>query len=191
MSRSGERDWLTIPVRQRALGQGFMETEIADARWAQKHFNTLRHTLGRSIHWRTFQSQIEALYEKAAEMKFLYEVNRLFLEWVAATLGVRSKLVFLSEYAHDDDPSRRLVSILKDHGATDYLSGPAASAYLNEQYFADAGIKVDYVDYSKLIVEQTGQPRPEVAVSTIQTIIEENHGFSSHRSQSARARSAA
>ena len=42
----------------------------------------------------------------------------------------------------------RLVGICVAAGATHYLSGPAARAYLRPELFSEAGIVLEYADYS-------------------------------------------
>ncbi len=42
----------------------------------------------------------------------------------------------------------KLVCLCEQANAEEYLSGPAAKAYLDEQRFADKGIAVSWMDYS-------------------------------------------
>ncbi len=46
------------------------------------------------------------------------------------------------------DKTEKLVSLCQQAGATNYLSGPAARAYLDKERFAKEGISVDFIDYS-------------------------------------------
>ena len=48
-----------------------------------------------------------------------------------------------------DGPNERLISLCEQVGADTYLSGPAAKAYLDENLFAEAGISVEWLDYSR------------------------------------------
>ncbi|MGV2481562.1 UNVERIFIED_CONTAM: WbqC family protein, partial [Salmonella enterica subsp. enterica serovar Weltevreden] len=53
-----------------------------------------------------------------------------------------------SEFVLDEERTQRLVNICTELGGTDYYSGPAAKAYMDEQKFSDKGLKVHYLDYS-------------------------------------------
>ena len=71
------------------------------------------------------------------------------------------------------DKTERLVHLCKQAGATEYLSGPAARAYLNEDLFGREGIAVVYMDYSGY--PEYGQLYPpfEPRVSIIDLILNE------------------
>ena len=43
--------------------------------------------------------------------------------------------------------TERLISLCQQAGAGEYLSGPAARGYLEEERFAAAGIALRYIDY--------------------------------------------
>ena len=46
-----------------------------------------------------------------------------------------------------EDKTERIASLCKQAGGTEYLSGPAAKSYINEEKFNSIGIKVSYFDY--------------------------------------------
>jgi hypothetical protein len=46
------------------------------------------------------------------------------------------------------DKTERLANLCCQAGATNYLSGPAAKEYLDEEVFRSKGITVSYMDYS-------------------------------------------
>jgi hypothetical protein len=52
------------------------------------------------------------------------------------------------QYNAEGDKSERLINICRKAGATHYLSGPAAKAYLDEPAFKRAGISIEWMDYS-------------------------------------------
>ena len=52
------------------------------------------------------------------------------------------------DYALSGDKTERLIQLCKQVGATAYLSGPAAKAYMDEALFRQEGIDVSYMDYS-------------------------------------------
>ncbi len=52
-----------------------------------------------------------------------------------------------SDYSSQGSKTERLVSLCQQAGATDYLSGPAARAYLEESVFEQAGIAVHWMEY--------------------------------------------
>jgi hypothetical protein len=62
-------------------------------------------------------------------------------------MGIDTVMSWSADYQLEGDRTGRLVSICVQAGASVYLSGPAARAYMDEARFAAAGIAVRYMDY--------------------------------------------
>jgi hypothetical protein len=140
--------WLTIPVQVKGrFEQRIDETTIDDPSWAGKHWKTITQTYAAAPHFDTYRDRVAALYSQAG-MERLSDVNRLFLEGLCAMLEIRTPLVWSTQYAATGDRTARLVSLCRQAGAQEYLSGPAARAYMEEEQFRAAGIELLYMDYS-------------------------------------------
>ena len=63
-------------------------------------------------------------------------------------MGIRTKITWSSDYQLADGKTERLVQLVKDAGGSHYLSGPAAKSYVKEELFAQAGIALEWMDYS-------------------------------------------
>jgi hypothetical protein len=61
---------------------------------------------------------------------------------------VRTPITRSTDYRPEGARSERLLSLCLQAGATRYLSGPAARAYLDEDLFARHGIEVAWLDYT-------------------------------------------
>jgi hypothetical protein len=179
-SSDGRLTWLSIPVRQYCAAQPFMETKVAHHDWAQSHLNTLRHHFARTKGWIQWKNELQLLYEQAAEMAYLYEINRLFFNWTIRNLGLHTPVVYLDSYQKFDDPNERLISILKYFGATHYLSGPAAKSYIDTSQFETAQIDLTYIDYEQVFKDVLIGPQPVKKTSIMQLILENNHEFRHH-----------
>jgi len=141
--------WLTIPVDVKGkYFQSIRETRVSDADWARNHWRTLSCAYGRAPFFRQFRERFEALY--AADLgPYLSDINRAWIQELCQILGIRTTLTSSSDYRlTEEDPSERLIEICRQAGATDYLSGPAARAYMNEPAFARENIRVHYMEYS-------------------------------------------
>jgi hypothetical protein len=64
-----------------------------------------------------------------------------------------------------------LVDLCEQAEATEYVSGPAAKAYIDEKLFFDAGIKLSYMDYSGYPEYEQLFPSFEHSVSIIDLIL--------------------
>lgn len=151
--------WLTIPVQVKGrYEQRIDETLIADLAWAQRHWKTIEQNYSRAPHFDAYRGAIHEIYAQALD-RHLSAVNRRFIEGICTLLGIRTKLSWSTEYEASGDRTERLVSLCSSAGAEEYVSGPAARAYIDEAAFRDAGVRLTYVDYSGYPeYPQLGQP---------------------------------
>jgi hypothetical protein len=140
--------WLTIPVRVKGrYDQRIDETMISDPEWAKKHWKTISHAYASAPHFERLRDDFAALYEDPGD-EHLSAVNHRFLEAICGMLGIRTRLSWSSDYPAVGDRTERLVSLCRLAGAQEYLSGPAARTYIEEERFQEAGIALTYMDYS-------------------------------------------
>jgi len=77
------------------------------------------------------------------------------------------------DYNLSGDRNERLDNLCKQAGATNYLSGPAAKSYLDEELFEQEGISVAYMDYSGYLDYGQLYPPFEPRVSVIDLVFNE------------------
>lgn len=140
--------WLTIPVPAGPLGRSIDSVRVGGG-WAENHLTRLRYAYRAAPFYARYEPAVADLYAAAARLDRLSDVNELFLRGLCDLLGVPARFTNCRDYRLDDpDPTGRLVSICTQAGATEYLSGPAARAYLDEDRFRAAGVAVRYIDYA-------------------------------------------
>ncbi len=166
--------WLSIPVRTKGRRhQAIEDVEITDHTWTAMHLESIRHAYGRAPFFDQVHPVLVGLYAAAAGLDRLSAVNRLFLEGLGAELAVTTPLTDAS--AHPGVPgasaTARLVQICCDVGATHYVSGPAAKAYMEVEQFRAAGIEVEWFSYGGYTeyVQLHGPFEP--AVSIVDTLM--------------------
>lgn len=142
--------WLSIPVEVKGkFTQAVKDVCISDPSWRDQHFKTIANAYARAPHFREYSACLEDLYRGATEPR-LSDVNRRFIEGLATILGITTRLSWSMDYDLPEGRVERLVSLCRQAGATSYLSGPSAKAYIDQDagLFAEAGIEVAYIDYS-------------------------------------------
>jgi hypothetical protein len=140
--------WLTIPVEVKGRYlQRIDETVIGDPEWRGRHWKTLVQNYGSAACFDQMRDAVEAIYDRADD-EHLSVVNRIFLEAICELLGIRTRLTWSTDYDVGGEKTERLVNLCLAVGATVYLSGPRARDYLDESLFAEAGIELEYMDYS-------------------------------------------
>jgi hypothetical protein len=146
---AGDKRWLTIPVEAKGrYHQRIDETRIADSSWADSHFKTIVHAYRRAPHFDEVAALLERLYERHRDTELLSEVNAGFLRGICGFLGIETPLIWSTERETRDDPSLRLLDLTVAAGADEYVSGPAAQAYLDVAAFERGGVRVSWADYS-------------------------------------------
>jgi hypothetical protein len=139
--------WLTIPVQVKGrYAQRIDETLVSDPRWGERHWSALRNWYGTTPFFDHYRSSLEEVYCDGHE-EHLSQVNRRLLALVAGLLGIGTPMRQSTEYSSRGVKTERLLSICEEAGASVYVSGPAARAYLDESMFAEAGITVRWMTY--------------------------------------------
>jgi hypothetical protein len=85
---------------------------------------------------------------RACETDSLSEINVHFISRICEFLGITTRLTHSMAYRLADGTTERLVSLCRNVGAGEYVSGPSARSYLNEALFDQAGIRLTYMEYS-------------------------------------------
>ena len=139
--------WITVPVRLKGeFGQKIREAEIDGERWRGMHWKSLNANYRRAKHFAEVAALIEPLYQRS--YRTISELNRAFIETICTYLGIATKISNSWDYQLIEGKTGRLSNLCLQAGATEYISGPAAKDYIEEKYFADAGIKLSWFDYA-------------------------------------------
>lgn len=141
--------WLTVPVSREAVKLKISEVRLPDAHWQEEHFKTLLH----SYRPAPFFSQIEPLlhdFYQARPWTSLGELNHYCTERLARLLGLRTRFLHSKDFRLEGARTDRLVALLTQVGATEYLTGPSARDYLagQEACFTRAGIRLSFKSYA-------------------------------------------
>jgi hypothetical protein len=162
--------WLTIPVNIKGrYEQRIDETTVSDPSWAEAHWKTIRHSYAGAPHFDEFRDAVGAAYQEV-DSERLTDINRHMLEAVCPLLGIRTPLKRSTEYGAVGRKTDRLLNLCLAAGATEYLSGPAAKAYLDEAAFREAGVAVSWFDHSGYPEYKQPHPPFEHSVSVLDLI---------------------
>jgi hypothetical protein len=166
--------WLTIPVKTKGrYYQKVREAEISDPGWSGQHWQCITHNYSRAEYFDKYRDLFEDLYLGQNE-RFLSQINHRFLTAICQILGIHTKLSWSMDYRiAERDRTEKLVDFCKQVGATEYISGPAAKAYVDEELFKNEGITLRYMDYSGYPEYPQLFPPFEHSVSIIDLIFNE------------------
>ncbi len=146
--------WLTIPVEVSGrYNQAIDETRLAaGSGWAKQHRRSIEHAYRRAACYASEAPFLFDLLDRVADEERLSAVNEVTLRALCGRLGLTTAIRHCVDLIDRGamaamDPTARLLALCSAAGATRYISGPSARAYLDPDLFAAAGIEVSWVSY--------------------------------------------
>ena len=149
--------WLTVPVKHE-LGRSISETEIADRRGTEKHWKTLVTSYGRTAGFKLWGDELQALL--TTKPGSLADIAIASTEWMLGKLQVQAKRMRASEIPETHGHASELIaSICQTLGASEYLTGTGALAYMNPKDFSAIGCEVLVQEWEPI---SYGQAHPAI-----------------------------
>jgi WbqC-like protein len=138
--------WVSVPVYVRSLPQLICETRIDyTKKWHKSHRGMLLQWYNHTPFFRNYFNDFCDIAFRRYEN--LSELNIALIRWVMGALQITTPTRLSQEFRLSGSRNERLLDLLKQVGATSYLSGPSAQAYLDESLFRQEGIQVEYKTY--------------------------------------------
>lgn len=158
--------WLTIPVGKR-IDRLICEVEMVDDDWRKKHWATVQQAYSRAPYFYVYRDFFEYVYREA-QWSNLSSLNHFLISQISREfLGIQTEFRDSREFQAEGEKLDRLIDLLKKTGASLYVSGPSAQAYINADEFQKAGIELIYKDYSGYPEYQQLYPPFEHGVSIL------------------------
>jgi hypothetical protein len=140
--------WLTIPVESKGKYlDAIKDMRVSDPRWNERHWRSIQASYARAPYFDRYKASLEELF-RGCTSESLSEINFRFMSHFCQVLSISTRVTWSTDYAATGKRTERLVALCREAGASDYLSGPAARAYIQEDLFAAAGIRLAYMDYN-------------------------------------------
>ena len=139
--------WLTVPVIQKnKYDQSLLETKIDNSTsWKRKHLETIRCHYSKTPFFDMYFPWCEKVFN--SDWNFLLDLSLETIQYLKGELKINTTLLRSSELDESGSKTERLISICKQLGATQYLSGDSARNYISEKDFSDQGIELEYQEY--------------------------------------------
>lgn len=139
--------WLSVPVSVAKLSTPINAVKIADSDWTRSHWKGLQGNYSTTRYFQNYRQVFEDLYLGCKESS-LSLINYRFINAICDMLSIKTRISWSTDYQLEGDRSEKLVSLCRQAGAQEYLSGPAAKAYLDEHLFNSWNIDVRWMDYT-------------------------------------------
>ncbi|WP_417731002.1 WbqC family protein [Rosistilla oblonga] len=139
--------WITVPVGK-AKGRLIHEIELDDHAWQDKHLAAITNAYRKSQFFKLYIDFVTDIFTQK-KWTSLSELNQqTTLDIARELLGINTEMIDSRAFVPSGAKQERLIDLLKQAGATRYISGPAAKDYINAQEFQDNNIELIYKDYA-------------------------------------------
>jgi len=140
--------WLTVPVEVKGkYHQKINETLIADNTWAEKHWQQLEQNYKKSPHFTDISEWLKPLYMEM-DTTSLSTCNRIFITAICRYLEIQTEILDSRDFELSEGKSERLANLCSQLSTNEYVSGPAAKNYIDEDMFNQLNIQLTWFDYS-------------------------------------------
>jgi hypothetical protein len=139
--------WLTVPVEVKGkYFQKINETIVSDKKWGQNHWKTIMSNYSKAPYFKEFKDAFEEIYLNDSWV-FLTDINFKLIQVICEILEINTIIIDSREFELVEGKTERLIDICKKRDAKHYYTGPAAKEYIENEYFLDEGISLNYFDY--------------------------------------------
>ncbi len=137
--------WLTVPVIDR-FPERIDQVEVnGRTDWSRKHGQALRLHYGGCRFWDAMGPPLTELLKRPWQR--LCDLSLTTLDLLCQQLGIRTPRMLASSLPAREEPTDRLIDLVRAVGGTIYLAGRMGPAYLDVPRFSQAGIAVEVQAY--------------------------------------------
>lgn len=140
--------WMTVPLRDKRLGQVIDAIRLAPAAdWQPAHLDLLERSFAGAPHAHDALKLVADVYQR--EHPHLASLARASLLALADYFGIAigTRFVNVRDLDIPGSGTERVLAIVKHLGGTTYITGHGASRYLDHEAFERAGVAVEYMNY--------------------------------------------
>ncbi len=134
--------WLTIPVG-RDNNRKINEVLFSDQSWKKEHKQLIEDNYKDRPGYD--QQLLNNIYDN--DIMSLSEFNQRAIKTISLYLGIDTFFDKVENYDLRSGKTERLIDLLSQVNATEYITGPSAGGYLDEDQFDKADIQLTYFEY--------------------------------------------
>ena len=150
--------WLTVPAICKGKRCQMIRDVIIDNSqpWQRKHLNSIKESYATSPFFKDYIPFFENVYSRKWER--ILDLNVYIIKYILEKIHIRTPVCLESQLGTKNTATYRIVEIAKKLNADTYLSGIGGKDYLEEEKFADNGIKIIYQNFTHPVYHQQFMP---------------------------------
>lgn len=155
LSASGQPLYLTIPISRPSGAQLICDVVVSDKSWKKKFMGSLQANYAKSPFFKKNKDFVFDLIDTASSN--LSEFNSYAIIKISGLLGISEcKIKKSSDFNVFQDPTGRLIGLVKSLEGNVYISGAGGDNYQETELFKLSGIDIEYVKYPGFEYVQSG-----------------------------------
>ena len=132
LSHSGKEEWITVPVEKKASSKDIRDVVVStDPNWRKKLVKKIKQNL---------DFDATEIYNPSK----LIDINLASINWAMKKMNINTPIIYASDLNAEGSKSSLLANLLREVGATKYISGPSGRDYLDLSLFS--GIEVEFFE---------------------------------------------
>lgn len=142
--------WLSVPVITRGRQTQLIQDVIIDQNpgWQRKHHKTLSLNYAKAPFIDDYRQLLHDFY-LAKRWENLSEMNIFMTKYICHVLDIKTEFVNARELAMSGGKDgEKVIKICAALGCDVFINGPSSKAFMDENKFIEAGIKLEYMEYS-------------------------------------------
>ena len=145
--------WLSLRVQKAPFGTPIRDIQLAAGQeWRRDSLNLIRENYRKAPHFTGVFPRLEELYARPSLS--MAEMNLASLDLLEDMLDVKTPRLISSQMEPQGARTAMLVDLLRKAGATCYISGQGARAYLEAELFEQAGIELVWQEFRHPVYPQ-------------------------------------
>jgi hypothetical protein len=144
--------WLTVPVKHE-FGSSILQTTIANRKAVAKHWKTIANSYSKTTGFERWGGELSDLLNPNSDS--LAALAMASTDWMLEKMEIQTRRMLASEISEAEGKASTLVAaICKALGATTYLTGTGALAYLEPADFTSIGCEISVQQWQPFAYEQ-------------------------------------
>lgn len=159
LTNTGNIKYLNINLSKKGYKEkALKDLELSNPNWQKEHLNFFDSNYKKHPFYKEVLSEIIAFYEKPYNNlgETLFENMKLTLK----LFGVKANVIRQSDLAYNKNVKKGelVIELIKAVGYNTYLSGKGATAYISDEEFERANLKVIYQGFTHPKYKQINSP---------------------------------
>ena len=147
--------WITVPVQGRSPNKKINEVLIDNSQnWQESILDKIKFSYNKAPYFKEVFSLLEEAFEK--KWQKICDLDIFLIKKINEYLGINAKIIKSSDLNVGGQGTERLINILKELKADEYLSGPGTDKGhgVEKAEFKKQGIKVNIKEFSNTKYKQ-------------------------------------